>query len=839
MTQGTNLDNETRKQGTQKEAISESIGQLEGDISSKWMIWIGGVTLALGGVFLVKYSIDAGLLHPVVRVFLGAMLGLGLIGGGEWVRRKQSTVNWLKGRPSYIPGSVAASGLLILFASVYSACALYDLISFLLAFMLLALISVGASWLARLHGKYFAYLGLVAGMVVPILLLAKTPSAWGLFPYLIAIIGASLWGARHNRWVDVTIASLSMAGMWTIGWIVTNWHSGDVVPVGLFILSLAAVNQWMLRGASMSRTLDKTIMGLAATSVISIISDVMTIFCVLMITSMVRLEHYSLTSLVIALGGFLAMIVAASPKFQENQASAEYDTALIITLFGGLFLLATWHIPEITNLVQYIGETPANAFARLPIKAPGFEVFLTTSVCMAIVVGVSAYWWLKDVFRKNLWSIVGVAYPLLILAIDFWRLDGYENNVPFVSVSFALAGLFAYAAYKISWKKSDEWQVPLATYIAGATSAVSIALAMVLKDAWLSFALTLEVAVLGYLWRQISIDGVRTLALALSGIILVRLFLNLSIFEYGSEGALPWFNWLWYAYALGALLFFVAAKLFDNKDPSDTLISVLRAGSALLLCAFVTFELRVFLSETGTLNGSMDALETALQTLNLTIFGLVIYWRAKRDDNDVLASVSHLISFAGIVLLILGGGIYNNILVHEMSVGSLPILNLQIIQFLLPGLLYGFKALIANESHEKNVRFMSGIVALGSIFLWLTLEVRHFFYPTGGSGPISDWEWYGYSVVWLIYAALLLVLGVKANIQGVRRAGISMLGLVIVKVFLFDLNHLEGVARALSFIGLGLTLIAMGYLYQYFRHQQKLRIEQAQANADTNLYSMD
>src|SRR3546814_13546395 len=38
-------------------------------------IWAGGVTLAVAGVLLVKYSIDAGLLPPLVRVVLGLLFG--------------------------------------------------------------------------------------------------------------------------------------------------------------------------------------------------------------------------------------------------------------------------------------------------------------------------------------------------------------------------------------------------------------------------------------------------------------------------------------------------------------------------------------------------------------------------------------------------------------------------------------------------------------------------------------------------------------------------------------------------------------------------------------------
>src|SRR6185437_13760105 len=36
-------------------------------VGTRWVVWLGGLTLALGGFFMVRYSIDAGLLGPGVR----------------------------------------------------------------------------------------------------------------------------------------------------------------------------------------------------------------------------------------------------------------------------------------------------------------------------------------------------------------------------------------------------------------------------------------------------------------------------------------------------------------------------------------------------------------------------------------------------------------------------------------------------------------------------------------------------------------------------------------------------------------------------------------------------
>src|SRR5262249_34272027 len=45
-------------------------------LGARWVVWIGGLTLALGGFFLVRYSIDAGLIGPRVRIVCGGLFAL-------------------------------------------------------------------------------------------------------------------------------------------------------------------------------------------------------------------------------------------------------------------------------------------------------------------------------------------------------------------------------------------------------------------------------------------------------------------------------------------------------------------------------------------------------------------------------------------------------------------------------------------------------------------------------------------------------------------------------------------------------------------------------------------
>ncbi|MDQ3478394.1 MAG: DUF2339 domain-containing protein, partial [Pseudomonadota bacterium] len=55
-------------------------------------IWAGGITLAIAGMFIVKLSIDSGLLTPPIRVIAGLLFGTVLIAAAEVAYRQEHRV---------------------------------------------------------------------------------------------------------------------------------------------------------------------------------------------------------------------------------------------------------------------------------------------------------------------------------------------------------------------------------------------------------------------------------------------------------------------------------------------------------------------------------------------------------------------------------------------------------------------------------------------------------------------------------------------------------------------------------------------------------------------------
>lgn len=70
------------------------------------------------------------------------------------------------------------------------------------------------------------------------------------------------------------------------------------------------------------------------------------------------------------------------------------------------------------------------------------------------------------------------------------------------------------------------------------------------------------------------------------------------------------------------------------------------------------------------------------------------------------------------------------------------------------------------------------------------------------------------SMLWLVYALGLLGAGLWKKSEPLRWQALVLLGVVIVKVFLFDLSFLEKFYRIISFFLLGLALLLISFYYQ-------------------------
>lgn len=203
-------------------------------------IWAGGITLAVAGVLIVRYAIDAGffarIFTPGVQIVAGLLFGLGLIGGAEYAWRNEEKL-----RDVRVPQALAGAGIATLYAAIMVAANVYQLIGPLLAFASLALVTASALGLSLRFGSASALLGLAGGLAAPALVGAVAPDVPLLAVYLALTIAGLAGVARVRRWPWLALAALIGGAGWGI-WMIFANSALDVLgslSIGGFVLLLA------------------------------------------------------------------------------------------------------------------------------------------------------------------------------------------------------------------------------------------------------------------------------------------------------------------------------------------------------------------------------------------------------------------------------------------------------------------------------------------------------------------------------------------------------------------------------------------------------------------------
>ncbi len=75
----------------------------------------------------------------------------------------------------------------------------------------------------------------------------------------------------------------------------------------------------------------------------------------------------------------------------------------------------------------------------------------------------------------------------------------------------------------------------------------------------------------------------------------------------------------------------------------------------------------------------------------------------------------------------------------------------------------------------------------------------------------------GVSILWALYALVLVGFGVALRFVLNRVLGLILLGLVVIKLYVWDVWQLARIFRITAFVALGVLLLATSYLYSRYR----------------------
>ncbi|AYG58600.1 DUF2339 domain-containing protein [Rhizobium jaguaris] len=805
-------------------ALAQKQESLESAIGARWAVWVGGIALALGGIFLVKYSIESGLLSPAVRLVLAAIFGLVLVATGEIIRHRSEPVLANTFQNAMIPGVLTAAGVVALFGSTYAAHGIYGFIGPAAAFILLGLISLATLGLSLLHGQALAGLGLLASMITPALIASTAPRPWTLFGYLVFTWLATIAASRLRRWHIVPSFANALLSLWPLLYIF-NSDAADLTPVTLTMLAMMTGTIFIWPGRYEATATAEESAGSAETEEPSASSPAShwTAFLRraplgITLTASIGAAAVALSLLAYSLlNGYplpnasfpFAAIVATVAAFGASRTYAAWAAILAATSAGfGMFVALMQ--PEIGAELNIVQIVPALS-----------HLVVYDGLGLGAIFVLVGFFFLRRFGESErpfaaLWSIIMVATPLTIAVISYVTFGNWTRDwlLGFYGIGLSIV-LLALAEWQDRRSLEEKIALPTNILAAGSFAAFVFALHALTHDALPT--ILLPVLGMAFLWagRARSWPALPWMMVAALIIVLGRIAWRPTIVDPGELGTTPVFNMLLAGYGIPAALA-VWSAFEVRRSPDLKLRNTLQALASFLVLLTIAILVRHAMNR-GVLNANVPTLgEQSIYTL------LAIGASATLMALDLSAS-SPVFRYGGMalgvlsVILILTLHLFGlNPFMTGESTGRIPFFNLLMLGYLLPALAYGGLALYARS--RRPLPYVTMLAVAGAVmgFAWATLSVRRFWqgeYIPFWNGFIQG-ELYSYSVVWLLIGIALLWLGARFDARSLRIASAVLVFVAVVKVFLIDMANLEGFLRALSFIGLGAVLIGIGLFYQ-------------------------
>ena len=253
-------------------------------------------------------------------------------------------------------------------------------------------------------------------------------------------------------------------------------------------------------------------------------------------------------------------------------------------------------------------------------------------------------------------------------------------------------------------------------------------------------------------------------------------------------------------------------------DNHPALRSTLRVLAITLIAMFAGLQVRHAFHPDDLQALTVGMFECATHAAVWMLLGLAIQgvsllnpqWPATRTAGRTVFAI-------GLTTALIGNVVVLNPLWNSGSVGDLPVIN-GLWYLLGPSILA--LALLAQRCRATDQQLLARLAGFSAIaigFLLTSLLVRQGFSVDGIlllDGRPSSAERYAYSLAWVLLGALLIVAGVLTKLDTLRYGSLAIMLIAVGKVFLIDTASLDNLYRVFSFFGLGVTLIALGYLYQ-------------------------
>jgi hypothetical protein len=842
-----------------------------------WERWIGvrgaavlgGVVLALAGLFFFRYSIEHGLIPPWLRVVLGTVVGCGCLVGADVMRRRPY---------GGTADAVAGAGIVVLYAAFWAAANLYDLIGTGTLFVLLVAVTATCGALSWRHQSLvIAVLGLVGGFLTPIFASRGSDNPIGLFAYLLLLDVAVLFLARRRGWPLLALLALVCTAAYQALWI-GDRMGPDRVLLGLGIIAVFAVVFaagtergderggrtwfWTQAGAVLipfafalyfatNADLGERLVPLAMLLVV--LASAASWLCrvhrepslavgaaasIVAVVAVWTAENSATTALAWQLAVACVVLAGIFHGFGERDPSGPGTDGIVsaVGLFGVLVASAVVEPGEVGLWPWLAGWT---GLAALLLRQGGFpdrerlQLVAATLLAIGLAAFRGVHRWAEGFPSTGAYLAIVLAAAVVLQVVAMRRAEGRPRRY-----GEQAAALFAVATMLLIVVMIGD-----APFLAlGTSTALGILATLAatrLGGSWWGLVAMIATAFAHTSW---SMDrGEPTTLGFVAQAATVVLF---TLWPFLATDRLRGTRWPWWTAALAGPMWFVAlGQLFSSRF-GESAIGLLPLGLGAVTLAAAqrtrvefapddparTSNLAWFLGVTTAFLTVAIPLQLDREwiTIGWALEGLALVMLWQRLDHPGLKYVGLALLAAVTVRLVV-----NDAVLTYHARPAFRIVNWLLYTYLVPAAALLRASIVLAPLEVPRLRewerpvygerpfgaMGAGLAGLVVVFAWMNIAIAEWF--TVGPDLTLDFSRMPArdlttSIAWAGYALGLLALGVRRHSVGLRWASLGLMMLTIAKVFLYDLGELGDLYRVASLLGLALSLIGVSLAYQRF-----------------------
>lgn len=869
-----------RKQDVAKPRSRAQAHTLEQFMGAKLFAWVGGLALFLGIIFFVKLSIERGWISPELRTAIGFITGAGLVWGGLALQKQRTYltlahtlcaagvvilygVTFAAHAMWRIPPLDSAVVTFVVMALITTAAFLLAvqmnaqvvaILGMLGGFLTPVLCSTGEDQ----PGGLFTYMALLDVGVLAVAknkrwlhLSALAAVGTGLLQvgWLVKFFHTSEYAVGSATWVPISVF-LGFALLFTLA---ARWmRSVDALnlyatksAVGLCLSALVAALAFLSFGSITTRPtlLYAFVLGINVVTMLAVWREprmqrsyrwtVTVSFLHLCLWSMQWLKVELLPQ---ALGIYLVfgLLNTAFCFLREPHEGVEtYGRSKASLLPVALMALSLTSLDHMSFWVW-----PAMLLSNLLIMAVAALTGVLMPVLAALVLslGAAAIWLLRwpEMLRHDLFPFLGVVgataflfsaagcflakkqpkvalavlLPIQAATLPFLLLILSTLMVPLVDPSpvFGLAALLVLFLLGLVRVVGNTELAPTAL---GCTLA--------LQWVWQSQHLTAAHAVTPLVWH-----------LAFYAVFTAFPFVFRQRF---ATATLPWVT----SVVAGVGTFSLVFDLVNRTWPND-LMGLLPAAFAVAPLLSLMWVLKkhvsnhpalldqiAWLAGTGLLFTTLIfpiQFEKEWITVGWALEGAALCWLLRRVPHPGLQA-----SGAGLLLVAFIRLALNPAVLHYHLRGETAFLNWQLYAYSTTALALFCAAKWLSPASEMwrlvNLRHLFSCLGGVLLFLLMNLEIADAFTPVGSRSILFDFSGnlardMTYSLAWGVFALVLLVLGFWKQLKATRYAGLGLLGVTLLKLFLHDLANIDHGYRIGALMGVAVIALLASFLYQRF-----------------------